>query len=393
MASTTNPQSAVRDTLSDDWADVYHVGPGTLAGRYLRSFWQPVYVARGLAPGSAKPIRIMSETFTLYRGESGTPHLVAFRCAHRRTQLSIGWVEGDTIRCRYHGWVYDASGQCVEQPGEPEPFCERIKIRGYPTQEYLGLIFAYLGEGEPPPLPRYPDFEAEGYLDAWMQSHDCSYFNALDNDPIHVSFVHRTPGRDWHEWNGEAPIVWGLETDYGMEQWIRRPGGREDFIYCCMPNISYRPVKDYREPADIGPTDHLQWRVPVDDEHHNVYSAYKVHLSEEEVRQRKLARDPDQIEEGLSVIAMAHDVLAGRLDLDDSGLKPGIRLTQLQDEATQVGQERIPDLRGEHLGRSDASVVFFRRLWAREMRALADGRPIKRWVPPQRPTTRHPGEG
>jgi len=86
----------------------------------MRSFWQPVYRAQDLAAGRALPLRIMSEDFTLYRGESGDPHLVAFRCAHRGTQLSTGWVEGDELRCFYHGWKYDGAGQCTEQPAEPE---------------------------------------------------------------------------------------------------------------------------------------------------------------------------------------------------------------------------------------------------------------------------------
>src|SRR6478672_7692047 len=68
--------------------DFVHTGPGTLAGRYLRMFWQPVYRAQDLAAGRAVPIQIMSEHLTLYRGESGAPHLVDFRCAHRGTQLS-----------------------------------------------------------------------------------------------------------------------------------------------------------------------------------------------------------------------------------------------------------------------------------------------------------------
>src|SRR5919202_5128287 len=107
------------ETHSADGAaapDSAHTGPGTLAGRFMRRFWQPVYLARELAPGYAKPIKIMSEEFTLYRGEDGAPHVVAFRCAHRGTQLSTGWVEGDCIRCFYHGWKYDGSGQCVEMP-------------------------------------------------------------------------------------------------------------------------------------------------------------------------------------------------------------------------------------------------------------------------------------
>lgn len=69
------------------YKDFAHTGPGTLAGRYLRSLWQPVCVAEHLAPGCAAPIRIMGEDFTLYRGEGGGAHLMAFRCAHRGTQF------------------------------------------------------------------------------------------------------------------------------------------------------------------------------------------------------------------------------------------------------------------------------------------------------------------
>src|SRR5207253_760756 len=121
MAATVE-QSSAQDRR-EEWLDVAHVGPNTLAGRYLRRFWHPVYLARDLPPGRAKPVRIMGEDFTLYRGEGGTAHAVAFRCAHRGTQLSTGWVEGDEIRCFYHGWKYGPDGQCAEQPAEPEPFC------------------------------------------------------------------------------------------------------------------------------------------------------------------------------------------------------------------------------------------------------------------------------
>src|SRR5947207_358425 len=148
-------------TLRTD--ELARVGPGTLAGRFLRGFWQPVYLADDVRPGRAVPLRILGEDFTLYRGEGG-PHVVAFRCAHRGTQLSTGWVEGDCIRCFYHGWKYDANGQCVEQPAEDPSFPPKVKVPSYPTEEYLGLVFAYLGEGEPPGLPRYPDLEAPGVL-------------------------------------------------------------------------------------------------------------------------------------------------------------------------------------------------------------------------------------
>src|SRR5437763_5524981 len=127
--------------------DLPYTGPGTPAGEFLRHFWQPIYRGEDLPAGRAMPLRLMNEDFTLYRGESGDVHAIAFRCAHRGTQLSTGWVEGDNLRCFYHGWVYDGSGQCMEQPAEPEPFCNRIKIRSYPVEEYLGIVFVYMGEG------------------------------------------------------------------------------------------------------------------------------------------------------------------------------------------------------------------------------------------------------
>src|SRR5437588_1839144 len=149
---TTSEASSV--TITNE--EMLRTGPGTLAGRYLRLFWTPVYRAQDLEAGRAKPIRILGEDLTLYRGESGDSHVVAFRCAHRGTQLSTGWVEGDNLRCFYHGWKYVPDGNCIEQQAEPEPCCNRIKIKGYPTEEYLGLIFAYLGEGDAPPMHRYP---------------------------------------------------------------------------------------------------------------------------------------------------------------------------------------------------------------------------------------------
>ena len=65
------------------YQDLVCTGPGTLAGNYLRRFWHPIHRAEELRAGEAKPIEIMSEGFTLYRGETGAPHVVGFRCPHR----------------------------------------------------------------------------------------------------------------------------------------------------------------------------------------------------------------------------------------------------------------------------------------------------------------------
>ncbi len=173
MAATATQTDGIAPEQA--WLDFVHTGPGTLAGRWLRTFWQPVYRSQDLAAGRTMPIRIMNKDLTLCRGAGSDAHLLAFRCAHRGTQLSTGWVEGDDLRCFYHGWKYNGSGQCIAQPAEPEPFCDKIRVRSYPIRDYLGVLFAYLGEGaerprdptaghvagigrqnEPPELMRFP---------------------------------------------------------------------------------------------------------------------------------------------------------------------------------------------------------------------------------------------
>ncbi|MBV9120494.1 MAG: Rieske 2Fe-2S domain-containing protein, partial [Chloroflexi bacterium] len=214
--------------------DFAHTGPGTLAGRYLRHFWQPVFVGSELQAGHAKPIEIMGEQFTLYRGESGKAHIVAFRCAHRGTQLSTGWIAGDSVRCFYHGWKYDATGQCVEQPAEDAGFAAKVRIASYPTEEYLGLIFGWFGEGEAPPLPRFPDAERDGIVQANGYQRACNYFQNVENGPdeVHLAFVHR-------ETHGlpVVPEVSAEETDYGLVQYGKRPGVPDRVSHVLMPNI------------------------------------------------------------------------------------------------------------------------------------------------------------
>ena len=139
--------------MAPDAVDFVHTGPETLAGRYLRRFWHPIHLSRALEPGRAVPIRVLGEDFTLFRGQSGTAQVLAHRCAHRGAQLSIGWVEGDHLRCRFHGWAYDATGQCIEQPAEPEPFCGKIRIASYryggAARPRLRLLRARAGAADP----------------------------------------------------------------------------------------------------------------------------------------------------------------------------------------------------------------------------------------------------
>jgi 5,5'-dehydrodivanillate O-demethylase oxygenase subunit len=375
MTQSVIPSSPA--TLPTD-DDLPYTGPGTLAGRYLRQFWQPVAVAADLAPGHAKPIQIMSEDFTLYRGEDGAPHVVAPRCAHRGTQLSTGWVEGDCLRCFYHGWKYDGSGQCIEMPAEDASFPPKVKIASYPTQEYLGLIFAYFGEDEPPPLPRLPDFEQDGVLSTSSYVRPCNYFQNLENglDNVHVLFVHRdAPGAESYVEQG-VPRILAEESAWGITERIVRADHPEQRIEGGMPNLLLIPAQALGNRGVR--VDFLAWRVPVDDARHLTFNVTFAYATGEAAEACRARRRPPTDNSGMVAVEIGEAVLRGEQRVQDLVDHPLI--VNVQDTVAQLGQGTLADRTHERLGRSDAAVILLRKLWLRELRALAEGRPLTRWA-------------
>ncbi|HLH24241.1 MAG TPA: Rieske 2Fe-2S domain-containing protein [Chloroflexota bacterium] len=375
--SATEPASRYTPA---DYQAFQHTGPGTLAGRYLRRFWQPVYSGWQLKPGHAVPLRVMSEDFTLYRAEDGCPHVVAFRCAHRGTQLSTGWVEGDCIRCFYHGWKYDATGQCVEMPAEDPSFPPKVKIPSYPTAEYLGTIFAYFGEGEPPPMWRFPVMEQPGIIQAFIRRRECNYFQNVENsvDEVHIPFVHRSQAWDPAIHAQSIPEIEAEETEYGLAQYGIRPGQDVRVSPFIMPNVLH--IKGGWDPDE--PDDWLFWRVPIDDESHMNCAIRRVPVTGEAAQQfqAQMAQRRARMEGQESPEQIAQRVLRGELRVQDLTDRPDIVI--IQDEVAQVGQGRIQDHSQERLGRSDRAVILLRKLWARELEKLATGQPLTQWHVP-----------
>ena len=378
MMSSEKPGEHIHDM------DFVHTGPDTLAGRYLRMFWQLVYASEELKPGYAVPIRIMSEDFTLYRGESGSAYVVDFRCAHRGTQLSLGWVEQDCIRCFYHGWKYDGSGQCVEQPAEDESFAQKIRIRSYPTYEYLGLIFAYLGDEAAPPFPRYSELEEEGVIDVGSYVRYCNYFNTLENgiDQAHVPFTHAKSNFTKFGLNWDIPKITAEETTYGVAMYGTRSNGVARVNHYIVPNILY--IKGSPESAKEGWREAFAWRVPVDDVSHRSFNIALVHVGgEAALRFRERQRQQQEVISKLpSANEMAAAALAGKISVHDIEERPDI--VNIQDHVAQQGQGAIPNRDTERLGRSDVAIILLRQIWQRELNALAAGKPLKKWSRPER---------
>jgi 5,5'-dehydrodivanillate O-demethylase len=385
MSSAKRKDSARRKKLR--YEDLVSTAPGSLAGAFMRRFWHPVHRAEELRAGQAKPIEIMSERFTLYRGASGTPRLVDFRCPHRGTQLSAGWVEGDSIRCMYHGWLFNGTGQCIEQPAEAESFAAKIRLRSYPTQEYLGLIFAYFGEGEAPPFPRYRHMEEEGVLEVLStEVWPCNFFQRIDNngDTYHVPFVHRGAYSASSANNRSGlPEISKEESPWGTIGYASFAEGWRNVFQFFMPN-----AYAFRNPspeAKCAFEDRMQWDVPLDDEHSLEFRLRLLPLTGEGAREYRARRAAAVAQPKISVAQMGEAVLSGKINFQDldSFFTDKIALVHTQDYVAQVGQGSRADRAREHLGRSDVGVILFRKIWERELRALAEGRPLKKWVLPQ----------
>ena len=176
---------------------ITRIGPGTPAGDVLRSFWQPVAISEELP--DERPVRaveVFGERLVLFRDQDGALGLFDRHCAHRGADLCYGRLEDGGLRCPFHGWLFDKEGKCLEQPAEPEDSTlhQRIKQKSYPVIEKNGMIFAFMGKGDTPPLPKLdcllapssPNFAFKGFV-------DCNWLQLLEVgiDPAHASFLHR----------------------------------------------------------------------------------------------------------------------------------------------------------------------------------------------------------
>ena len=228
----------------------------------------------------------MGEELVLFRDELGRLGLLGLHCPHRGADLSFGRIEGGGLRCLYHGWVFDVDGQCLEQPAEPrgKTFCERVKHTAYPVESAGGMVFAYMGEGEPPVLPQLECLRAPAdHLSMWKFRERCNYLQGLegDIDPFHLNFL---ASRAWQaERRAMRPGSSDAYYDFYTRGTPRLEVERTRFglrIYTMreLDERAYLRVTNFMMPnaaVVAGPTGEdgytLLWHVPITDEVHTKY--------------------------------------------------------------------------------------------------------------------------
>lgn len=127
--------------------------------------WYPLAWSHEVKRGKTHAVTFAGEPIVLARTESGKAFALEDRCAHRQVPLHQGVVDGESIRCGYHGWTYDCSGKCIDVPYLGR---ERLPngVRSYPCREVEGLIFVFPGDAElaeARPLPAFGSVSDKKY--------------------------------------------------------------------------------------------------------------------------------------------------------------------------------------------------------------------------------------
>ena len=356
------------------------IAGGAPMGRMIRRYWIPAALSEELAEPDGTPVRVrlMGEDFVAFRDTAGTVALVDARCPHRLASLALGRNEEGGLRCIYHGWKFAADGRCAEMPTEPadSAYREKVRIGSYPVREAGGIVWAYLGSGEPPRFPAY-DWTA---LPAEQRTvvraaAETNFAQAIEGsiDSAHSWFLHRGAVRDWRQRStissDQSPRIEAEDTAYGFRYAaIRIPDANpenERYIRTtlfAMPFTSFIP-----RPLNSDLPGHVQIFVPVDDLHTMFYGVWFSQNG------KPLDNDVTLGEVGLRpgidlapVTYARYQNPVNHWQQDRAAMRAGTSYTGVsgvlqQDMAVQESMGPLVDRTREHLGTSDVAVIRMRR--------------------------------
>jgi phthalate 4,5-dioxygenase oxygenase subunit len=369
---------------------ITRVGHDTPMGNLMRQYWMPVVPSNDVEPdGVPQRVRLLGEDLILFRATNGELGLVVETCPHRGVSLFFGRNEQDGLRCVYHGWKYDVTGQCVDMPSEPEEsnFKTKIRARAYVVREQGSVIWAYMGEGDPPGLPQFEwALVPEEQRHLSISQRHCNWLQAMegDIDTSHLYFLHGRLNADdspalgvWHD--DKHPRLEIVPTDYGVVYGANRDES-ESTTYWRITQFMFPIYALFPANADGSVPGHM-W-VPLDDYTTRVWSLVwhpSIPLAETSMGSRftrSVAGEnlPDE-STGLGRwrprAGKANDYEIDR-EIQRTKTFTGIPSIFLQDQAMTESMGPIVNRSIEHLGTSDGMLIQVRRRLLNAVVSLRD---------------------
>lgn len=195
---------------------------------FVRRCWYVAGWAEELPPGKLVARTIINEPLVLYRAQNGDVVVLEDRCCHRFAPLSAGRLEGDDLRCMYHGLKYDRSGACVEVPGQ-SLVPPKARVRAFLAIEKHGWIWVWMGEpslaDETLAPPAVGPEDACWTLRWGSMDYAANYLLINDNltDFTHLSYVHPKSFGTSEEFARTRPQVTRSPRGIRVQRWVENP--------------------------------------------------------------------------------------------------------------------------------------------------------------------------
>ena len=368
-------------------------GAGTAMGALFRRYWIPALLAQELPENDCAPVRVrlLSQHLLAFRDSSGRYGLIDEFCAHRGVSLWFGRNEAGGIRCAYHGWKYDVTGQCIDVPSEPADngFCARVKLTSYPLVEQGGVLWTYMGpKDQQPPLPQF-EFSLvpapQRYLSKRLQ--ECNWLQALEGgiDSSHVSWLHRAnldsdplfKGAKGNQYNlsDARPVFEVVPSEGGLLIGARRNAEQGHYYWRITPWVM--PCFTLVPPRGDHPI-HGHFWIPIDDESCWAWS-FDYHpvraLTSAEVEAMRAGKGIHvaTIEGTYRPLAnKSNDYLMDRAAQKGGHTFSGVEGIGMQDASLQESMGPIADRTRENLTSTDNGIVMARMRLLKAARALAE---------------------
>jgi phthalate 4,5-dioxygenase len=357
-------------------------------GSLMRQYWLPFAISNDLeADGAPLRVRLLGENLVAFRTTGGKVGLVDHFCAHRGTSLFFGRNEEDGLRCSYHGWKFDITGACIDQPGEPAEnnFKAKVSITAYPCEERSGIIWTYMGPRETPPaLPALEANLGVGVSSASRTLRYCNWLQALegDIDTLHSEYLHGpavvdvsklTPGTGmYYRHRLRDQFKYEVrDTEFGTSYGAYRPA-EEGTTYWRLAHFLFPCFTMTPTPA-AGSAQTIRMWVPVDDDHVMFWSVDASPQERASHSQKYQEDTSDWLGKHRPVQRVENDYLVDREDQKTesyTGIGGGF---VMHDTMATESMGTTMDRSREHLGVSDAMIIRTRKRLLDALHALEDG--------------------